>query len=261
MLSRLFPRRRPEPIQAHLPEGRRLYAIGDVHGRLDLLDDLLAQIAADDAARGPARTGLVFLGDLVDRGPASAGVVERVRTLCAERADTRCLAGNHEEIFLAAYDGDGDLLRLLLRVGGEETLLSYGLSLAEIDASTSAELALLMAKRIPADHVAFLRALDDYVVEGDYLFVHAGIRPGVAIERQQTRDLRWIREPFLNHAGNHGMVVVHGHTITDAIETRDNRIGIDTGAYRTGRLTALGIEGDSRWVLDTAAHSMAQLSS
>jgi serine/threonine protein phosphatase 1 len=251
MLSRLFTRRRSEPIQAQLPEGRRIYAVGDIHGRLDLLDDLLAQITDDDAARGPARTGIVFLGDLIDRGPDSAGVVERVRALCADRPDTRCLAGNHEEIFLEAYDGDTDLMRLLLRVGGEETLLSYGLTLAEIDAATTAELSLLMARRVPADHVAFLRALDDYVVEGDYLFVHAGIRPGIAIEQQQTRDLRWIREPFLNHAGNHGMMVVHGHTITDAIETRDNRIGIDTGAYRTGQLTALGIEGGVRWVLET----------
>lgn len=253
MLSRLFSRRRPEPIQARLPEGRRLYAIGDIHGRLDLLDDLLAQIAADDAARGPARTGLIFLGDLVDRGPDSAGVVERVRALCAERPDTRCLAGNHEEIFLMAYDGDTDLLRLLLRVGGEETLLSYGLSTAEIDAANSPELALLMARRVPADHIAFLRALDDYIVEGDYAFVHAGIRPGFALDDQHTRDLRWIREPFLNHAGNHGVMVVHGHTITDEIDVRDNRIGIDTGAYRSGRLTALGIEGAGRWILDTAA--------
>ncbi|WBH17021.1 metallophosphoesterase family protein [Sphingomonas radiodurans] len=253
MLSRLLSRRRPEPIHAQLPHGRRIYAIGDIHGRLDLLDDLLAQIAEDDMARGPAQTGLVFLGDLVDRGPESAGVVERVRVLCAERPDTRCLAGNHEEILLGAYDGDTDLLRLLLRAGGTETLLSYGLGEAEFDAATIPELAELIVQHIPAEHIAFLRALDDYVVEGDYLFVHAGIRPGVALDRQATNDLRWIREPFLNHGGNHGMLVVHGHTITEEIDERDNRIGIDTGAYRSGRLTALGMEGDRRWSLATGA--------
>lgn len=251
MLSRLFSRRRPEPIQAQLPAGRRLYAIGDIHGRLDLLDDLLAQIAADDSARGPAKTGLIFLGDLVDRGPDSAGVVERVRALCAERPDTRCLAGNHEEIFLGTCDGDTDMLRLLLRVGGMETLLSYGLSQKEIDEATALELADLAAQRVPSAHIAFLKSLDQYVSEGDYVFVHAGIRPGVALELQTTSDLRWIREPFLTFAGNHGVMVVHGHTITESIDERDNRLGIDTGAYRSGRLTALGIEGASRWSLET----------
>lgn len=253
MLSRLFSRRPPEPIKARLPEGRRLYAIGDIHGRLDLLDDLLAQIEADDAARGAARTGYVFLGDLVDRGPASSGVVERVRALCAERPDTRCLAGNHEEIFLGAFEGDGDMLRLLLRVGGDETLLSYGITEQEIDDSTIPELSRLMAERVPASHLAFLRGLEDCIVEGDYTFVHAGIRPGVPVERQKTSDLRWIREPFLGHTGNHGTLVVHGHTITDDVDARDNRIGIDTGAFRSGRLTALGIEAGERWLLQTAA--------
>ena len=251
MLSRLLSRRRPEPIQARLPEGRRIYAIGDIHGRLDLLDRLLEQIAADDAARGPASTGLIFLGDLVDRGPDSAGVVERVRALCAGRPDTHCLAGNHEEIFLGSYEGDTDLLRLLLRVGGEETLLSYGLTAQEIEETTAPELAALIAKRLPAEHMTFIRNLDDYIVEGDYVFVHAGIRPGVPLEAQQNSDLRWIRGPFLTHSGSHGKFVVHGHTITEEVDERDNRIGIDTGAYRSGRLTALGIERDRRWLLQT----------
>ncbi|WP_308458070.1 metallophosphoesterase [Sphingomonas sp. NBWT7] len=218
---------------------------------MDLLDDLLALIAVDDAARGPAQSGIVFLGDLVDRGAQSAAVVARVRTLCAERPDTRCLAGNHEEILLGAYDGDADMARLLLRVGGYETLLSYGLGLEEIDAASISELVALMQRDVPDADIAFLRALDDYIVEGDYLFVHAGIQPGVPIERQVTRDLRWIRDPFLNHVPNHANLVIHGHTITDAVDVRANRIGIDTGAYRTGRLTALGMELDRRWILDT----------
>lgn len=251
MLSRLFPRRRPEPIQAALPAGRRIYAIGDIHGRLDLLDALLAQIDKDDAARGGAQTGLIFLGDLVDRGADSAGVVARVRTLCAERPDTRCLAGNHEEIFLGALDGNGDMIRLLLRAGGFETLVSYGLDPHAIDQASVAELAEMMDKAVPPADIAFLRGLDDVLIEGDYLFVHAGIRPGVALDQQSTNDLRWIRQPFLDFAGNHGKLVVHGHTITDDVDERANRIGIDTGAYRTGRLTALGLEGQHRWYLNT----------
>jgi serine/threonine protein phosphatase 1 len=251
MLSRLLPRRRPQPIQAQLPLGRRIYAIGDIHGRLDLLDQLLDHIAADDAARGAAQTGIIFLGDLVDRGPDSAGVVSRVRDLCKNRADVRCLCGNHEEIFLGAYDGDTDLLRLLLRAGGYETLLSYGMDAGEIERATIGELAGMMVRDIPEPPVTFLRSLHDYIVEGDYLFVHAGIRPGLPLEQQKSRDLRWIRDPFLDYAANHGKFVVHGHTITERVDERVNRIGIDTGAYRTGRLTALGIEGGERWIIDT----------
>ncbi|ONF97053.1 metallophosphoesterase family protein [Sphingomonas jeddahensis] len=251
MLSRLLPRRRPQPIQAQLPLGRRIYAIGDIHGRLDLLDQLLDQIAADDAARGAAQTGFIFLGDLVDRGPDSAGVVDRVRDLCKNRPDVRCLCGNHEEIFLGSYDGDTDLLRLLLRAGGHETLLSYGMDADEIERATIGELAEMMVRDIPEQPITFLRSLQDYIVEGDYLFVHAGIRPGLPLEQQKSRDLRWIRDPFLDHTANHGKFVVHGHTISERVDERVNRIGIDTGAYRTGRLTALGMEGGERWIIDT----------
>lgn len=251
MLSRLLSRRRPAPIEAQLPLGRRIYAIGDVHGRLDLLEELLTRIADDDAARGIAQTGIIFLGDLVDRGPNSAGVVNRVRTLCAERPDTRCLCGNHEEILLGAYDGDSDLVRLLLRAGGYETLLSYGMDEDEIERATIRELADMLPQSLPAAHIDFLRSLNDYIVEGDYLFVHAGIRPGLPPEQQKSRDLRWIRDPFLENTHDHGKLVIHGHTITEQVDERANRIGIDTGAYRTGRLTALGIEEGHRWIIDT----------
>lgn len=251
MLSRLFTRRRPEPIQAELPDGRRIYAIGDIHGRLDLLDQLLARIDEDDSRRAGATTGLIFLGDLVDRGPDSAGVVERVRALCAERPDTRCLGGNHEEIFIGALEGNGDVVRLFLRAGGYETLLSYGMDPRQIDEASIPELVDMIEQAVPPQHVAFLRSLHEYLVEGDYLFVHAGIRPGVAVEQQSPSDLRWIRQPFLDFAGNHGKLVVHGHTITEAVDQRENRIGIDTGAYRTGRLTAVGLEARERWFLDT----------
>lgn len=254
MLSRLLSRRRTTPVLAQLPAGRRLYAIGDVHGRLDLLDQLLARIEEDDASRGGAQTGIILLGDLIDRGPDSAGVVERVRQMCASRNDIRCLCGNHEEILLGAYDGDSDLVRLFLRAGGYEALLSYGMDAAAIDHASIAELVEMMERNIPGEQIAFLRSLEDYVVEGDYLFVHAGIRPGLPIEQQTSRDLRWIRQPFLDHGGSHGKIVIHGHTITEQVDERANRIGIDTGAYRTGCLTALGIEGEQRWIIDTVDH-------
>jgi len=163
----------------------------------------------------------------------------------------RCLCGNHEEILLGAYDGDTDLLRLLLRAGGYETLFSYGMDAGEVERATIAELAELMVRDLPEQHMAFLRSLDDYLVEGDYVFVHAGIRPGLPLEQQKSRDLRWIRDPFLDHTVSHGRFVVHGHTITDQVDERTNRIGIDTGAYRSGRLTALGLEGGDRWIIDT----------
>ena len=199
------------------------------------------------AVRTPASSswGIWLIAGLIRR------VVERVRTLCAERPDTRCLAGNHEEIFLGAYDGDGDLIRLLLRVGGLETLLSYGMGEQAIDEAGIAELTDLIQQAVPGEHIDFLRGLEEYVVEGDYVFVHAGIRPGVALEQQSPRDLRWMRQPFLDFAGSHGKLVVHGHTITDAVDQRDNRIGIDTGAYRSGRLTAIGLQGAEQWFLDT----------
>jgi serine/threonine protein phosphatase 1 len=237
------------PAPATLPDGLRVYAIGDVHGRLDLLDALLAQIAADDAARAPCRTQLLLLGDLVDRGPESAGVVERARELVAGGA--RLLMGNHEEMFLRTVDGDVQALRVMLRVGGKETILSYGVSEEEFVASDFDELLALFIARVPPEHIVFLRGSENWIRYGDYLFAHAGIRPAVPLEEQSPADLRWIRREFLDCTDDHGYVVVHGHTISEAVEERPNRIGIDTGAFASGRLTALGLEGTARWYLET----------
>jgi serine/threonine protein phosphatase 1 len=237
------------PAPAALPDGLRVYAIGDVHGRLDLLDALLARIAVDDAARAPCRTQRLLLGDLVDRGPESAGVIERARELAAGGA--RILMGNHEEMFLRAIDGDVQALRVMLRVGGRETLLSYGISEADFVASDCDELLALFIARVPPEHIAFLRGFENWVQYGDYLFAHAGIRPAVPLEEQSPADLRWIRREFLDCEEDHGYVVVHGHTISETVEERPNRIGIDTGAFASGRLTALGLEGTTRWYLET----------
>ena len=240
---------RPAP---HGPKGHRAYAVGDVHGRLDLLDQLLAMIEADIAARSPSKNLIVFLGDLIDRGPQSAEVVERLRTWQPGDAQTVFLCGNHEEVLLRVLDGEPAILADWLRFGGSECLASYGLEPAAIMRMEEPDALAAVRAAIPAEHRAFLASFADTFRFGDYLFVHAGIRPGIGVAAQSQTDLRWIREQFLDDATDHGFVVVHGHTISEGVEERANRIGVDTGAYRTGRLTAVAIEGPERWFLDTA---------
>ncbi len=235
--------------RAAVPDGQRVYAVGDIHGCDVQFKALIDAIEADDAARGAATTTVILLGDLVDRGPDSAGVVRRARDWQGQRK-VRILAGNHEEMFLESF-ASREVLRQFLRHGGRETLLSYPLdpeAYAEADFATTQR---LMGEAVPTEDRRFLDSFEDAILIGDYLFVHAGIRPGVELEAQTLGDLRWIREPFLSHRESYGAVVVHGHTITDEPVLRANRIGIDTGAYATGRLTALGLEGSQRWLLET----------
>ena len=241
---------RAQPRACSIPAGRRVYAVGDIHGRLDLVDRLLGLIDADDLRRGPAATELIFLGDLVDRGPDSRGVVERLMAL-RESRPVRFLRGNHEEVFLHTLAGDLRALRFLIRIGGRETLLSYGISAEEYRELDYDELMALVRARVPPDHIAFLDSFEDWIEIGDYLFVHAGIRPGVALAEQKSSDLCWIRDEFLRHRESFGRMVVHGHSITEAIDERANRIGIDTGAFASGRLTAIGLQDDERWYLST----------
>ena len=241
---------RAQPRACSIPDGRRIYAVGDIHGRLDLVDRLLGMIDADDHRRGPARTELIFLGDLVDRGPDSRGVVERLMAL-RETRPVRFLRGNHEEVFLHTLAGDLRALRFLIRIGGRETLLSYGITAEEYRELDYDELMALVRIKVPAEHVAFLDGFEDWIEIGDYLFVHAGIRPGVALAEQKSSDLCWIRDDFLRHRESFGKMVVHGHSITEDIDERANRIGIDTGAFASGRLTAIGLQDDDRWFLST----------
>lgn len=250
-LKNLFRRRERDALLGPaVPTGQRVYAIGDVHGRIDLFAPLVAAIEADDAAREPAETTIILLGDLIDRGPDSAAVVAAARDLAARRT-VRLIAGNHEEMLLRGLD-DAEVLRGFLRYGGRETLLSYPIDPALLATAEDYEaIRLAMLEAIPAGDIAFLAAAEAMVPLGDYLFVHAGIRPGVAPAQQAERDLRWIREPFLGHAGELGAVVVHGHTISPEAEFRPNRIGIDTGAFYSGRLTALALQGTSRWLIET----------
>lgn len=244
------PRKSLKPLPV-VPEGQRVYAIGDVHGRLDLLEELLTAIAANSAARGPAAVRLVMLGDLIDRGPCSRQVIDRVIALREEYPGMFVLTGNHEEILIHALDGEREALKLLLRVGGETTLNSYGISPAECADSTLEELSDRLQEVVPSMHRRFLHSLESAVTIGDYMFVHAGVRPDVPLAEQKASDMRWIRDEFLRNSRDHGAVIVHGHSISPAVEERDNRIGIDTGAYATGTLTALGLENAERWYLST----------
>ena len=235
-----------------MPAGQRVYAIGDVHGRLDLLDTLLSAIQADDALRGPAQSRIIFLGDLIDRGPSSAQVVDRAIEIAAGPRDCEFLLGNHEEVFLQALSGDLKALAFFIRIGGRETILSYGISEPEYRDSDYPELHLLLTQRVPASHIRFLQGFDDLIVAGDYAFVHAGVKPGQALADQRTSALRWIRREVLDHGERFEKIIVHGHTITEEVEVRPHRIALDTGAYASGKLTAMGFEAGERWVLDTS---------
>jgi len=238
---------RPPPI---IPDGQRVYAIGDIHGQLDLFNALINAVEQDDSGRTPAHTTIILLGDLIDRGADSAGVIAAARDLQARR-NVRIIAGNHEEMFLQSLE-NSEILRRFLKFGGRETLLSYPVDPEACHGLSLEDTRALMRRVVPAADIAFLRGFEDRIAIGDYQFVHAGIRPGVPMSDQDISDLRWIREPFLSHIGDHGWCVVHGHSITDDPEFRENRIGIDTGAYMSGRLTALGLEGATRWIIEAS---------
>lgn len=232
-----------------VPPGQRVYAIGDIHGRADLFEALIAAIELDDAQGAPAETTAILLGDLIDRGADSAGVIAAARAW-QQRRTVRILAGNHEEMFLECFT-NAELMRHFLRFGGRETVLSYPADPAFAHADVP-EAQALMRAAVPEADLAFIRGFEDRIVIGDYLFVHAGIRPGVPLEEQETRDLRWIRGAFTDSRADHGLVVVHGHTIFETSDIRPNRIGIDTGAYYSGKLTALRLEAAERALLETA---------
>ena len=231
--------------------GWRAYVVGDLQGRLDLLDHLLVMIHEDIHRRPARKVLLVFVGDLIDRGPNSAQVVERLRTYRHSGVRTVFLLGNHEEVLLRILAGDANLVTDWRRFGGTECLKSYGVDVADLTGLDDEQALGVIREAIPKRHVEFLESFDDSCRFGDYLFVHAGIRPGVEFDQQRQSDLRWIREEFLFDETDHGFVVVHGHTISPEVEMRPNRIGIDTGAYRSGVLTALAIEGCDSWLLDT----------
>jgi len=252
VLKRFFARKEsPAPPPAAIPAGKRVYAIGDIHGRADLLDQLLVKILADDAARDDAEAQIIFLGDLADRGPGSRQVIEHAMALAQSRPDTVFIMGNHEELLIRVWDGDRATAATFHRAGGRETLISYGITAEQYDSWDLGEVTDATTRVVPKAHIDFLRAFRSSYRLGDYFFTHAGVRPGIALDDQDETDLRWIRSDFIDSTADFGAVVVHGHTIRDAVEERANRIGIDTGAYASGRLTAIGLEGTDRWYLST----------
>jgi serine/threonine protein phosphatase 1 len=243
--------RRAEAPRPRVPAGQRVYAIGDVHGRLDLLLPLLAHIRDDSAARADADSHVVLLGDLVDRGPYSAETVEYAISGLPSFATFHILMGNHEEAMLRALDPLEDrATNLWLKFGGYETLASYGMPVAQLGEELPP--AETLRHYIPERHRQFLDSLPDAIRFGDYVLVHAGIRPGIALEDQNPSDMRWIRQEFLASKGDHGAFIVHGHSISTDPDLQPNRMGIDTGAYRSGILTALGLEGDRRWLIQAS---------
>lgn len=249
ILPRLLDRHRP----ARLPDGLRVYAVGDVHGRRDLLAGMERRIAADLTRYPPPdETNVVFLGDYVDRGPGSRAVVEQLSAGSFAGLPTRCLLGNHEHAMLRFLD---DPLNApgWLDFGGRATLRSYGVDATEAGEAESPEQLVALATQanaaMPPAHLAFLHGLTLSIELGGFLFVHAGIRPGVPLARQQRRDLLFIREPFLSTRRRLSHRVVHGHTISDLVEVLPHRVGVDTGAYRTGQLGAVVIEGEQVAIL------------
>ncbi|MFZ5609814.1 MAG: metallophosphoesterase family protein [Pseudomonadota bacterium] len=233
---------------AKVPPGLRIYAIGDIHGRDDLLARLLAMIAAD-AAGWRGALAHVFIGDYVDRGGQSAAVLDRLIALSKAPSWQPCfLMGNHEQAMLD-FLADAPEAMAWLDYGGRETLASYGVEMPEGWGLAALRQALRAA--LPPAHLRFLKNLVYSHQAGDYFFCHAGVRPGIALAAQDLDDLLWIREPFLSSGADHGKVVVHGHTIADQPVVRANRIGIDTGAYMSGRLTAVVLEGTRQRFLST----------
>jgi len=253
MLSRLFGNRsKPSASLPEVPEGSRIYAIGDIHGRLDLLRRLHGLIRDDAAAHPAARKVAVYLGDYVDRGESSAEVIDLLIGDPLPGFESVHLLGNHEEMMLDFFE-DIAIARSWMTNGGAETLASYRIAPPMIfaDEATVTQVQQDLAARLPPAHRTFLEGLALSHEEGGYFFAHAGIRPRVPLDKQEKKDLIWIRTPFLDSEEAHGKMVVHGHTITDHPEIRRNRIGIDTGAYATGRLTCLVLEGSDREFLQT----------
>lgn len=249
VFSRFWKGSDPVSVERKLPPGMLIYAIGDIHGRDDLFAQLLERIDRDRAARPHEQCILILLGDLVDRGPDSDKVVERALSLSSGFDRVHHLIGNHEECMLAALTGDLRALRYFSRIGGDATIRSYLRDETLYSGASFEELAVIFPRSVPVAHAEFLKRGEDLIRYGDYVFVHAGVRPGVPLDSQKPSDLRWIREDFLSVSSDFGALVVHGHTISEQVEMRPNRIGIDTGAYCHGALTALGLQGSNQWVV------------
>jgi serine/threonine protein phosphatase 1 len=229
-------------VNASAPADTRIYAVGDIHGRADLLSEITARIDDDIRRRPIAHTVEVYLGDYVDRGPHSRTVIDLLAVrLVANRAV--CLRGNHEAV-MEGFLQDPAILQYWEPLGGMQTLASYGVEL-QVDADTALDLHRRFLDAFPRAHELFIQCLRNQFSCGDFLFVHAGIRPNIPIDQQDANDLIWIRNEFLESTRDHERFIVHGHTPVPHPDIRHNRINIDTGAWRTGTLTCIAIEGST----------------
>jgi len=250
MLSKLFGKRAQlEAVAPRVADGTRVYAIGDIHGRVDLLRALHQTIHEDAYAAQAPRNVVVYLGDYIDRGEASREVIDCLIEEPLPGFERVHLLGNHEDSLLQ-FLGDLQVGPGWIAYGGAATLRSYGVTPPSSDRELPRVQEALRA-RLPRHHLDFLRRLAVKHVEGDYFFVHAGIRPGVPLDAQVPQDMLWIRDEFLRADADYGKVVVHGHTIRDRPEVKRNRIGIDTGAFASGVLTALALWAEDWKFLQT----------
>ncbi|WP_294392555.1 metallophosphoesterase family protein [uncultured Sphingomonas sp.] len=235
-----------------LPPGQRVYAIGDVHGRLDLLDALVAKIRSDNAERPGGEVTIILLGDIIDRGPSSAEIVQQCMDFTKRSAAFVVLKGNHEAMMVRAYRGDFGALGAWVDHGGDATLQSWGVPTDMIADAYPALLLAEMRRHVPRSAIDWMDRLPLSYRSGSYFFVHAGIKPGVPLARQRERDMLWIKEAFTDDVSLHPMMIVHGHSVRiEGPELLHNRIGLDTGAYRSDILSALGLEGSRRWIIQT----------
>lgn len=235
-------------LDAEAPAGMRIFAVGDIHGRLDLLEAILERITADLNTNPPADWRIIFLGDYCDRGPETRGVVELLAAQCEAEPRNIALRGNHDQGLIDFIFG-GENASLFVNHGGAETAASYGVAAAFDTEAGQGATRDALAAAIPPRQLSFLSELPYSASFGDFFFCHAGIKPGVALADQEPDDLIWIRTPFLNDPQLHAKVVVHGHTPCAEPEFMPNRICVDTGACRSGILSALVIDGAEKRVL------------
>ena len=230
-------------VKPRVPDGTRIYAIGDVHGRADLLGRVFSRIDASLKADPVKQPVQVLLGDYIDRGPNSREVIDALIARGRQHAMI-FMEGNHEA-YAVEFLSDPSVLPEWKQVGGINTLLSYGVKpSSRDDPQRRQEVAAAFRQALPESHHRFLQSLALSFTCGDFFFTHAGVRPGTPLSEQRQQDLLWIREDFLLHEEDFGKIIVHGHTPTNAPDVRPNRINIDTGAYATGLLTCLVLQGD-----------------
>jgi serine/threonine protein phosphatase 1 len=255
MLSRLLPNR-PARLASRTPAGCVIWAVGDIHGRSDLADRLIQAIRADLHGSEATRKVVVFLGDMIDRGLDSRGVLNQLSNLAADPGlEVHFIRGNHEDR-LEAFLHDPEAGPGWCDCGGRDTLLSYGLRPPrDSNPAAWAEASQALGEALPESHRELLASQENAVSIGDYFFVHAGARPGVALRAQSPHDLMWIRGPFLDHAAPFEQVIVHGHTPADTVHSDARRIGLDTGAYATNILSAVRLEGEARMVMQATGRA------